>query len=325
MTAQLQSPWIYLADSDGEPLVGAKVRVYEPETTTPLDVFSDPEATTAVTQPIVADAAGRITRYYVEQSYKMTVHTSADVLVATLDNQDPGLPSGFGVSATVAVTQGGTGATNAAAARTNLGAASSASLTSVQDTITEHETFIDSARNVSTPTRAGLLAPEDSITTALLASGFGVITKQRLKDTSAAASTTSTATPALDTSIPQISEGTEIFSQAITPTSASSRIIIRALLDCESSTANGGGVMALFKNSDASALCATSSQTYGSGGNSFNMFLEYEESAASTAARTYSLRAGATAGTLRINASGGSGTLGGVRLSFLEVIEELTV
>lgn len=327
MTSQLQSPWLTFYDSDGEPLVGAKIRIYEPGTLTPLDAFDDEGATVsdAVSQPFVTNAAGRIPRYFVTQKYRMTVHTSADVLVDDVDDQDPGLPSGFGVSATVQIAQGGTGATNAAAARANLDVPSGATVTALQDTVTEHETFIDSARNVGVPTRAGLLAPEDEVTTDLLVSGFGVIVKQRLKDTTAAASTTTVNTPAYDTSIPQIGEGTEIFSQAITPTSSSSTIRIRLFLDMESSAANGAAHAAIFKNSDANALAAAASQHFGSGANALQVYLEYEESAASTAARTYSARVGTSAGTLRINGSGGTGTFGGVRVSFLEVSEELTV
>ena len=325
MTAQLQSPWIYLADSDGEPLVGAKVRVYEPETTTPLDIFSDPacEVGDVVAQPIIADAAGRITRYYVQQSYKMTVHTSADVLVSTLDNQDLGLPSGFGVSATVQVAQGGTGATNAAAARTNLGAASAASLTSVQDTVTDHDTKIDTGLNVSDPTRFGLLAKEDTVTRTLLASGFGIIEIQDVRDSTPNANTTTTTTPAWDTSVPQISEGTEIFSVSITPLSASSVIEIHAHLQLEATSAVVVG--ALFLNSDAGAIAASAASTYGGTVNPLELNIRYRVSAGSTAARTYSVRLGTSAGTVRVNASGGTGTLGGVIGSFLSAKEKLTV
>lgn len=140
MTAQLQSPWIVLTDSDGQPLVGAKVRVYGPETTTPLDIYSNQAASTVVTQPVVADAAGRILRYYVTQKYRMTIHTSADVLIVDVDNQDPCLPIGFGGVDVVGVASGGTGADNAAAARTNLGAASSSGLSDAQSDITAIET-----------------------------------------------------------------------------------------------------------------------------------------------------------------------------------------
>ena len=326
MTAQLQSPWLTFYDSDGEPLVGAKIRLYEPGTTTPLDAYDDEGATggDVVSQPFVTNAAGRIPRYYVTQKYRMTVHTSADVLVDDVDDQDPGLPSGFGISATVGVAQGGTGATNAAAARTNLGAASSASVTALQDTITEHDTLIDTGLNVGDPTRFGLLSKEDEVDIDLLATDFGIIKLQQTKDTTPAASTTTTTTPGLDTSTPQISEGTEIFSIVFTPRSASSVIRIRAHLSIQMSGAGLAAIAAIHKSGTTDALVADTGQA-SDGDYSFQIDMEFDEASGSTAERTYSLRIGTSGGTLRLNGSGGSRTLGSKRLSYLEVIEELTV
>jgi hypothetical protein len=326
LTVRFNMPRVSAFDLNGDPRSGAKLYFYEPSTTTEKAVYSDSGLTTVISQPVTASSSGLWATIFMQAStYRVILKDSAGTTIWDEDNYDPGLGAGFGVSSTVAVAQGGTGATTAAAARTNLGAASSATLTSVQDTVTEHETFIDSARNVSVTTRAGLLAKEDTVSTSLLATSFGVITKQRLKDTTAAASTTTTTTPAYDTSTPQIGEGTEIFSQAITPTSSSSVIKIRAFLDMETSAASGQATAAIFKNSDADALAAASSQAFGAGANPFQLYLEYEESAASTAARTYSLRVGTNSGTLRINGSGGTGTLNSKRVSFLEVTEELTV
>ncbi len=317
MTAQLQSPWIYLADSDGQPLVGAKVRIYEPGTTTPLDVYSDEEATVPVSQPIISDAAGRVVRYYVDQKYRMTVHTSADVLVQDLDDQDPGLPSGFGVSATVGVAQGGTGATNAAAARTNLGAASAASLTSVQDTVTEHATFIDTARNVGDTTRAGLLAKEDEVTPSLMAEQL--VCTQRVIKTTVSNSTTTSSIP-YDTSVPQISEGTLLFTQSFAPLSTTSEVRIHCHFAFESS-GNNYVVAALFKNSDANALMAEGAVTQINSPDHID--LHYRVSPGSTSSVTWTVRMGiGGSGTLRANGSGGTGTFGGSFVQSFLLIEE---
>lgn len=308
MTAQLQSPWIYLADSDGEPLVGAKVRIYEPGTTTPLDIYSDEAAEVGdvVAQPVVSDAAGRITRYFVTQKYKMTVHTSADVLVTTLDDQDPGLPSGFGVSATVQIAQGGTGATNAAAARANLLAASSDAVTDLQDTITEHETFIDTARNVSDPTRAGLMAKEDTASRATMAAGTGAFRLQRVSSTTVSDSTVNTTTPAFDTSIPQVSEGEQIMSLAITPLLSTSTIIFRGYLTFTTGTTPMNVVFHLHRNGAADAVDAEGGAYAAAQGTAQ---LYYEESPGSTSTITYTVRAGVSTSSITIPGSNNLGAL----------------
>jgi hypothetical protein len=317
-------PRVSAFDLNGDPRSGAKLYFYEPSTTTEKAVYSDSGLTTVISQPVTASSAGLWATIYMQAStYRVILKDSSGTTIWDEDNYDPGLGAGFGVSSTVAIEQGGTGSTTKAAARAALEVASSATVTAIQDTVTEHETFIDSARNVSVTTRAGLLAKEDSVTKALLASSFGLITVQESRDDTPNASTTTTTTPAWDTSIPQVGEGTQIFSAAITPTSSSNVLEIHAHLQIEITSATA--VAALFKDSDADALAASAGTVYGAGVNPVEINIYYRVSAGSTAARTYSVRLGVSAGTARVNASGGTGTLGGVMASFLSVKEIQTV
>ena len=109
---------------------------------------------------------------------------------------------------------------------------------------------------------------------------------------------TITTTMDRDTSIPQISEGTEIMTAAITPTAADSILYIECVLPYvakNSYTENpiSGMMMALFVDSTANALhCSPSMPAYfdAEAAQLFPGFLKYSLSAASTTARTYKLR-----------------------------------
>jgi hypothetical protein len=107
-----------------------------------------------------------------------------------------------------------------------------------------------------------------------------------------------TTTMAKDTSIPQISEGTEIMTAAITPTAADSILYIECVLPYVSknsypSNPNSGMMMALFVDTTANALhCSPSMPAYydAEAEQLFPGYLKYSLSAASTTARTYKLR-----------------------------------
>jgi hypothetical protein len=119
------------ADSTNTVLSGAKANIYAAGTTTPLSLFSDTGLSVGAANPIVADAFGQFAiRYFAPVSYKIATTTSADVAVPGLswDGIDPGTPTTAGI---IAVANGGTGSATAGGARTNLGAASDAALTSV--------------------------------------------------------------------------------------------------------------------------------------------------------------------------------------------------
>jgi len=128
----------------------------------------------------------------------------------------------------------------------------------------------------------------------------------------------STAIPADDT-IPQSTEGTEVITVTITPTSASSILEIQFAGFASGSSA-AVVTAALFKDSGAGAIYA---QATAAGGVSLptavNML--YYEAAGSTSARTYKVRVGLNSGTTRMNGSNSGRFFGGVSQSVLTVRE----
>lgn len=130
-------------DANGAPRSGSKLYFYEPTTTTPKQVYSNSTLSTVISQPVVATSAGLWPAIFMQSStYRVILKDADDVTIWDEDNYDPGLGAGFGVSSVVGIAQGGTGADNAASARSNIGAASSASLSTVQDSVTALQTAV---------------------------------------------------------------------------------------------------------------------------------------------------------------------------------------
>jgi len=126
-----------------------------------------------------------------------------------------------------------------------------------------------------------------------------------------------------DSTIPQIGEGTEVGTRAITPTSASNYLEIEAIANL---TGQGSAadyqVMALFVDSTADALAATAQNSVSYNIPTSPLRLFHRISAGSTSARTYKIRIGAPSGVVAINQSYGSGiTLGGIPRFYLIVTE----
>lgn len=128
--SQFFLPRAQIADVAGRPYVGALFYFYAAGTSTPLATYSDAALTVPLPQPVVTNAAGILPAVYTPAGlYKVIVTDSSGVIIWTQDGIDPAVSTSLGA---IAVANGGTGATTAANARANLGAASSAALTATQ-------------------------------------------------------------------------------------------------------------------------------------------------------------------------------------------------
>jgi len=153
-------PKTQFLDASGAPLVGGKVFTYAAGTTTPLATYTTSGGTTPNANPVILNARGEADIWYSNGvSYKVVLKDSADATIWTVDNiVIPGsmasqnanavnitggtIGSGVtfngnttgtasNVTGVVAVVNGGTNATTASAARSNLGAAASGANTDI--------------------------------------------------------------------------------------------------------------------------------------------------------------------------------------------------
>jgi hypothetical protein len=131
---------------------------------------------------------------------------------------------------------------------------------------------------------------------------------------------TGTGTIPIDNTIPQNTEGTEFMSLAITPKSATNKLVITVCIQLDK---NNGNTMitALFQDSIANALAA---QVWGalSSGISLPMSFTHVMTAGTTSSTTFKVRAGSdNAGTVTVNGRGGGQIFGGVSLSSIVILE----
>jgi hypothetical protein len=137
---------------------------------------------------------------------------------------------------------------------------------------------------------------------------------QSVSSTYASNADLSTTIPNDDT-IPQNTEGTEVASVTITPTSASSTIEVEfRAMGSGGSAANI--IAALFRDTGANAL-QVSTAVAGSVNLPQGIGLLYQESAGSTSARTYKIRVGMNSGTCRLNGTTAARLYGGAAAAVL--------
>lgn len=142
--------------------------------------------------------------------------------------------------------------------------------------------------------------------------------------------TSSTITAVLppDGTIPQIGEGTQIFSLAITPANSSNILSFQCTVQCTADTGLSQ-VIAMFQDATSNALCGIVG-TYvpdpqiGIG----NMILTYSMTAGTTSATTFTIRTGpSSAGNVYINRGGpalGASPLGSAKIASTFTITEYT-
>jgi hypothetical protein len=135
---------------------------------------------------------------------------------------------------------------------------------------------------------------------------------------------TGTTTIPSDDSIPQITEGDQYMSQAITPSSAANALSIKASGQFANSNAGAiAMVMALFQDATANALAVAETIIFGATAARVGpLTLNQLMLAGTSSATTMSIRGGgSSAGTTTFNGSGGPRLYGGVFNSFVEVTE----
>ena len=130
------------------------------------------------------------------------------------------------------------------------------------------------------------------------ATGFGKVLQYVISTYTTQTSTTLTIPS--DGSIPQNTEGVEILTATITPTSASSKLLIEFDAPFTGGNTGMGNVFALFQDSVADAIVAASSTIMASTVSNQAMLRHYMTSG-TTSATTFKIRWGVTGGTGYIN------------------------
>jgi hypothetical protein len=154
-----------------------------------------------------------------------------------------------------------------------------------------------------------------------LASGGGICA-QVVNTQTGAVATGSTLLPS-DNTIPQITEGDEYMTLAITPGDSSNILVINVVWFGASSNANEM-TAALFQDTTANALAGQQMyQDVGSGQIILNF--TYKMTAGTTSSTTFRVRAGQQSpGTTTFNGTGGNRKLGGVGSSSITIMEFTT-
>lgn len=123
-----------------------------------------------------------------------------------------------------------------------------------------------------------------------------------------------------DDTIPQITEGDQYMSLAITPTSATNKLIIHAIVHGSHSVSSTNAV-ALFQDATANSLATTSVfETTGTGRDTVP--LTHPMVSGTTSSTTFRIRVGgSSAGTFTFNGTGAARIYGGVSSSSLTITE----
>lgn len=123
ITSPVPMPHVQFFDTSGRPLAAGYVYTYVAGTTTPLDSYTDASGTTPNSNPIVLDASGSAMIWVSAAAYKIVVQNKFHSVQWSADNVQAGAGGGgggCGISSPCSILQGGTGATTATGATTNL-------------------------------------------------------------------------------------------------------------------------------------------------------------------------------------------------------------
>lgn len=153
---------------------------------------------------------------------------------------------------------------------------------------------------------------------ATVAATSSVIQQVRSEDTAVATGTT---VMPYDDTIPQNTEGDQYLSVAITPTSATSKLVIEVIANLATTSGPNGIGGAIFQDSTAGALAA-SFATSSAANVPSPLVLCHAMVSGTTSATTFKFRAGPnSSATVTFNGSNGSRRFGGVSASMITVTE----
>jgi len=293
-----------------KPSDGALLYIFEAGTTTPKPTFSDEAETTPQTHPIVADSTGVFAPVYLSGFYKEVLKDKNGVQISSVDDLqaragDVAYLGGFDSSTNSGdyPASGNLGDEYKVSTGFVLNAASGSHYLATGD-------FIISNKNSATAINADWDIKRGVAANVLI---------QRVSTSYSAVATGTTVMPYDDT-IPQITEGDEYMTVTITPKSATNKLVIKANAFTGSSV-GGAQTMALFQDTTADALSATSDFF---GAAAYQMAFEYEMISGTTSATTFKIRMGGTAGTLTFNGQVGARKFGAINKSIISV-EEIKV
>tara|TARA_R110000824_G_scaffold400674_1_gene608777 strand:- start:64 stop:660 length:597 start_codon:yes stop_codon:yes gene_type:complete len=133
---------------------------------------------------------------------------------------------------------------------------------------------------------------------------------------------TGSTTIPFDDTIPQITEGNEVMTLAITPTSATSKLLVNVDVS-GASNVQGNWTAALFRDSTANALAAAQTKQSDTNPDHLDhLHLTWVADASSTSATTFKVRCGQTnAGDWYFNGQNASRWFGGVSNSGITITE----
>ena len=124
-----------------------------------------------------------------------------------------------------------------------------------------------------------------------------------------------------DDTIPQITEGTQLFSLAITPTSATSILVFDVSIYMSMATSGRIGTFSLFQDATANAIFAIGKGNQGSDDDD-NFTFRFYMTSGTTSPTTFTLRVGTdNSSNLYINGDGAGRKYGGVAISSMTITE----
>jgi hypothetical protein len=125
----------------------------------------------------------------------------------------------------------------------------------------------------------------------------------------------------IDDTIPQITEGDQYMTQAITPKASANILHIHATVFISTSVSGGNVTVALFQDSTANALCVSNQfQTTATGINQIP--LTYTMTAGTTSSTTFRIRAGSSsANTITFNGTASARFFGTAPKSSISIVE----